>query len=39
LAEWDSKLDGLKISKKEKDRIIAETQYIMNLERGESHYG
>lgn len=39
LTEWDSKLDGLKISKKEKDRIIAETQYIMNLERGESHYG
>jgi len=39
LTEWNSKLDGLNISKKEKDRIITETQYIMNLERGESHYG
>lgn len=39
LNEWDSKLDGLKISKKEKEQIRAETQYIMNLERGESHYG
>ncbi len=39
LGEWDSKIDGLKISKKEKDRIRADTQYLMNLEKGESHYG
>ncbi|HIH23370.1 TPA: hypothetical protein HA238_06595 [Candidatus Micrarchaeota archaeon] len=39
LAKWDQKIDGLKLSKKEKDGLTDRLRQILTLEFGDSHYG
>ncbi|MEK6979398.1 MAG: hypothetical protein AABW86_04200 [Candidatus Micrarchaeota archaeon] len=39
LAKWDQKMEGLKLSKKEKDELTDRLRQILTLEFGDSHYG
>lgn len=39
LAKWDQKIDGLTLSRKEKDKLKASLEQVLTLEFGDSHYG
>jgi len=39
LVKWDEKIEGLKLSKKDKDKLKDDIRQIMMLESGNSHYG
>ena len=39
LAKWGQKIDSLKISRKEKDKLKDSLQQVLTLEFGDSHYG